>query len=270
MSILYLQKGIVFAGLVGLVLLGRWLFGRDIKFAEGLLFAGSVVAGVLPYVVYLLASGRLETFVFWNFTYNTLYYQLRGWEGGKLVANLNRLLEQNSLTLLFFATTLLLLRKKRLEWELLFLATGVFGFSLLTGRQNPQYYLLAFPPVAVLAAHGFTEVLVGRTRIAALTLLFLALVPLPTSPKTRWCMTAGRNWQKFSTSLTSPNQTITFTTATSCLTCFAATLTLSGLWPVNPIKRPKRSPCLKIMTTTSTAPSRSINPKSFQISVLLI
>lgn len=177
-SILYLQKGIVFAGLVGLVLLGRWLFGRDIKFAEGLIFAGSVVAGVLPYVLYLLISGELQTFIFWNFTYNTLYYQLRGWEAGKLITNVNNLYNENSLILLFFAVTAVLLRKKRLEWELLFLAAGVFGFTLLSGRQNPQYYLLIFPFVAILAARGFTEALGGRGRIAALTLLFVAFMPL--------------------------------------------------------------------------------------------
>ncbi len=177
-SILYLQKGIVFAGLVGLVLLGRWLFGRDIKFAEGLIFAGSVVLGVLPYFLYLLFSGELQTFVFWNFSYNTLYYQLRGWEAGKLVTNFNNLYTTNSLILLFFAVTVLLLRKRRLEWELLFLAAGVFGFTLLSGRQNPQYYLLIFPFVAVLAAKGFAEMLGGRKRIAALTLLFVAFLPL--------------------------------------------------------------------------------------------
>ena len=177
-SILYLQKGIVFAGLVGLVLLGRWLFGRDIKFAQGLIFAGSVVLGVLPYVLYLLLSGEFQTFVFWNFTYNTLYYQLRGWEASKLVTNFNNLYTTNSLILLFFAVNMLFLRKRRLEWELLFLAAGVFGFTLLSGRQNPQYYLLIFPFVAVLATRGFTDVLSARKRVAALTLLFIAFIPL--------------------------------------------------------------------------------------------
>ena len=177
-SILYLQKGIVFAGLVGLVLLARWLFGRDLKFSEGLLFAGSVILGVLPYVLYLLFSGELQNFIFWNFSYNTLYYQLRGWEGDKLATNLNQLFNTNPIILLFFAVTLFLLRKKRLEWELLFLAAGVFGFSLLTGRQNPQYYLLAFPSMAVLAARGFAELLGSRRSLAALTLLFIAVMPL--------------------------------------------------------------------------------------------
>ena len=176
-SILYLQKGIVFAGLVGLVLLGRWLFGRDIKFSEGLIFAGSVILGVLPYLFYLLVSGELQTYVFWNFTYNALYYQLRGWEASKLAVNLNNLFSENTLILLFFAVTIFLRRKKRLEWELLFLAAGVFGFTLLTGRQNLQYYLLVFPFVAVLAAGGFAEILKDRVRFAALTLLFIAFMP---------------------------------------------------------------------------------------------
>lgn len=177
-SILYLQKGVVFAGLVGLVLLGRWLFGRNVKFGEGLLFAGSVVAGTLPYVLHLSLSGKLPTFIFWNFTYNTLYYQLRGWEAEKLVANANDFYNENSLILLLFAVTLVVLRKARLEWELLFLAAGVFGFTLLSGRHNPQYYLLVFPFVAVLAARGLVDGLKGRTFIAALVLVFAAFMPL--------------------------------------------------------------------------------------------
>ena len=177
-SILFLQKGVVFAGLAGLVLLGRWLFGRDVKFAQGLLFAGSVIAPVLLYALYLLANGQLGTFVFWNFTYNTLYYELRGWEAGKLVANMNNLYNENSLILLLFAGTLLFLRKARLEWELLFLAAGVFGFTLLTGRHNPQYYLLVFPFVAILAARGLVVGLERRKAVAALVLAFAAFMPL--------------------------------------------------------------------------------------------
>ena len=177
-SILFLQKGIVFAGLVGLVLLGRWLFGRDIKFAQGLIFAGSVIAAMLPYALYLLFSAQMQTFIFWNFTYNTVYYELRGWEAGKLVNNINNLYNENSLILLLFAVTFFFLRKRRLEVELLFLAAGVFGFTLLTGRHNPQYYLLVFPFVAILAAQGLITGLAGRKAVAALVVAFVAFMPL--------------------------------------------------------------------------------------------
>ena len=177
-SILFLQKGIVFAGLVGLVLLGRWLFGGNIKFVQGLMFAGSVLATPLLYALYLLLSSQLETFIFWNFTYNTLYYELRGWEAGKLINNINNLYNENSLILLLFAVTLLFLRKVRLEWELLFLAAGVFGFTLVTGRHNPQYYLLVFPFVAILAARGLLLGLAGRGALSALFIAFVAFMPL--------------------------------------------------------------------------------------------
>ena len=133
---------------------------------------------MLLYALYLLASAQLGTFIFWNFTYNTLYYELRGWEAGKLVANMNNLYNENSLILLLFAGTLLFLRKARLEWELLFLAAGVFGFTLLTGRHNPQYYLLVFPFVAILAARGLIDGLKGRRAVAALVLAFAAFMPL--------------------------------------------------------------------------------------------
>ena len=177
-SILFLQKGIVFAGLAGLVLLGRWLFGRDVKFVQGLYFAGSVLAPPVIYALYLLVSGELTSFIFWNFTYNTVYYELRGWEAGKLIDNMNNLYSQNSLILLLFAFTFLFLRKQRLEWELIFLAAGVFGFTLLSGRHNPQYYLLVFPFVAMLAARGLVTGLEKRKAVAALVIIFVAFMPL--------------------------------------------------------------------------------------------
>ncbi len=176
-SILFLQKGIVFAGLAGLVLLGRWLFGRDVTFAQGLLFAGSVIAATLPYALYLLLSAQMQSFIFWNFTYNTLYYELRGWEAGKLVRNTYALYSDNHFLLLLFAGSLLFLRKRRLEWELLFLAAGVFGFTLATGRHNLQYYLLIFPFVAILAAQSLTVGLRGYKAVAALVLVFVSLMP---------------------------------------------------------------------------------------------
>ena len=180
LSILFLQKGIVFTGLVGFVLLGRWLWsyprGRDIKFSDGLLFAGSVVGAVLPYALFLLVSGRLPTFVFYNYTFNTLYYDLRGYELGKLLGNAMTLFSQNTPVVLLFAVTLLLLPKGRLEWELVFLAAGVLGFAVATGRHNPQYYLLVWPLASVLAARGLTEGFRGR--LAALTLVFAVAPPL--------------------------------------------------------------------------------------------
>lgn len=177
-SILFLQKGIVFAGLMGLVLLGRWLFGRDIRFNDGLRFAGSVVVAILPYALFLLVSGRLPTFVFYNFTFNTAYYDLRGYEVGKLVDNVTTLFGQNTLILLLCAVTLLLLPKRRLEWELFFLIGGVLGFAVVTGRHNAQYYLLAWPLIAILAARGLLEGFRGRRALAALTLVFVVAMPL--------------------------------------------------------------------------------------------
>ena len=190
LSILFLQKGIVFTGLIGLVLLGRWLWsyprsygqghGQDsgVRFGDGLLFAGSVVGATLPYALFLLVSGRLPTFLFFNYTFNTLYYDLRGYELGKLLGNAMTLLGQNTPVVLLFTVTLLLLPKGRLEWELLFLLAGVLGFAVATGRHNPQYYLLAWPLVSVLAARGLTEGFRGRRRLAALTLVFAVAPPL--------------------------------------------------------------------------------------------
>ena len=176
-AVLFLQKAIIFLGLIGLVMLAR-MWSRRLKLQEVVLFSASAVATVLPFGFYLFATKTLDTFVFWNFTYNALYYQLRGWETGKLLNNLNLLYKDDGLIILLFTATLLFLPKKRLEWEMVFLAAGVVGFTLLSGRHNPQYYMLAFPFVAILAARGFVTVSERHKALAALVLLFALIGPV--------------------------------------------------------------------------------------------
>lgn len=79
LSVLFLQKGVVFTGLVGLVLLGRWLWGHDLRFGDGLLFAGSAVGVVFPCALFLLVRGRWFDLAFFNFTCPVLQVsRLRG------------------------------------------------------------------------------------------------------------------------------------------------------------------------------------------------
>ena len=170
-AFLFLQKAVIFLGLVGLVMLAR-VWSRKLKFSEVVLFSAAAVAPVLPFVLYLFATKTLDTFIFWNFTYNSFYYTLRGWEYEKLVRNLGAVYKLNGVVILLFATTLFLLRKRRLEWELIFLIAGVAGFTLLSGRHNPQYYMLAFPFVAILAAKGLATGLGRHKALAAFVLIF--------------------------------------------------------------------------------------------------
>ena len=176
-AVLFLQKAIVFLGLIGLVMLAR-VWSRKLKLQEVVIFSAAAVAPALPFLLYFFATKTLDTFVFWNFTYNTLYYQLRGWEAGKLLSNLSLLYKDNGLIILLFAATLFFFPKKRLEWETLFLAAGVIGFTMLSGRHNPQYYMLAFPFVAILAAKALATGFDRHRALAALVLVFAFLGPV--------------------------------------------------------------------------------------------
>ncbi len=176
-AFLFLQKAVIFLGLVGLVMLAR-VWSRELKLQEVVLFSAAAVAPALPFVLYLFATKTLDTFIFWNFTYNSFYYTLRGWEYEKLLRNLSVLYRQDGLIILLFITTLFFLRKKRLEWEMIFLVVGVAGFTLLSGRHNPQYYMLAFPFVAILAAKALTTGLGRHRALAALVLVFTFLAPV--------------------------------------------------------------------------------------------
>ncbi len=177
LAFLFLQKAVVLLFAVGVVLLAR-LFTRQLRFGDLLVFGAAVLAPVLPYALYLLATRQLETFLFYNFTFNTLYYRLRGWELYKLVNNVGTLYKYNVIVVALFFYATFFLPKQRREWELLVFIAGVLGFTLLTGRHNPQYYILAFPFMAVLAARGFWSVFRPRPVMAALLLLLVVYGPL--------------------------------------------------------------------------------------------
>lgn len=177
LALMFLQKAIVLLLGIGLVLLVR-LFTKKLRFSDLVIFGVAVLAPVVPYGIYLVLSDKLETFIFYNFTYNTLYYRLRGWELYKLVANVGAVYKYNIIVVLLFFYVTFFMRKERREWESLFLIASVLGFTLLTGRHNPQYYILAFPFMAVLAARAFWTLLTPRPVIAALLLAFVVYGPL--------------------------------------------------------------------------------------------
>ena len=177
LAFMFLQKAVILLFAVGVVLLVR-LFTRKLRFGDLAAFGGGVLAPVLPYALYLLATNQLENFIFYNVTFNTLYYRLRGWELGKLIRNVNTLYESNILILIPFFYAALFLPKLRREWESLFFVASVLGFTLLTGRHNPQYYILAFPFMSVLAARAFWRVLRPRPLLAGLLLFFILYGPL--------------------------------------------------------------------------------------------
>ena len=144
LAFMFLQKAVILLFGVGVVLLVR-LFTRKLRFGDLVAFGAGGLAPIVPYAIYLLATNQLENFVFYNVTFNTLYYRLRGWELAKLIRNVGTLYEKNVLILIPFFYTAFFLPKLRREWESLFFIATVLGFTLLTGRHNPQYYILAFP-----------------------------------------------------------------------------------------------------------------------------
>ena len=177
LGLMFLQKAVVPLFGLGLVLLAR-IFSKQLSWREVVIFGASTLIPVAPYVLYLLLAGKLETFFFFNFTYNTLYYRLRGWELYKLIRNLGTLYRHNIIMIVFFLYLSFFLPKKRREWELLFLIASVLGFTMLTGRHNPQYYILAFPFIAIMAAYTFWDMLRPRPVIAAFMLILIVGGPL--------------------------------------------------------------------------------------------
>jgi hypothetical protein len=84
----------------------------------------------------------------------------------------------NAIVVFLFFYAAFFLPKRHREWESLFFITAVLGFTLLTGRHNPQYYILAFPFISVLAARAFWQILRPRPIMAALLIFLIALGPL--------------------------------------------------------------------------------------------
>ena len=177
LGFMFLQKAVILLFGVGIVLLVR-LFTSKLRFGDLVAFGVGGLTPIVPYALYLVATNQLENFVFYNVTFNTLYYRLRGWELGKLIRNVDTLYENNILILIPFFYTALFLPKLRREWESLFLIACVIGFTLLTGRHNPQYYILAFPFISILAARAFWRVLRPRPLVAGLLLFFVLYGPI--------------------------------------------------------------------------------------------
>ena len=177
LALLFLQKAIIFLGLVGLVLLAR-LLSRNVRFGDLFIFGVSVLAALLPYGLYLALNGLLPNFLFWNYAFNTVYYDLRGRQPGQLTENVLLFYRVNGPLLLLFGAGFFGFRKNRAAWEMLFLICGVLGFSLVTGRHNPQYYILAFPLVALFAARALVGFLGQKPLAATVVLLVVAFGPL--------------------------------------------------------------------------------------------
>lgn len=167
LAFLFLQKAVVLLVPVGALLLWR-LFRREARWGGLVAFGLGAAAPVLAAALVLAALGLLDTFVFFNVTYNGLYYRLRGWEAAKLVRNLGVFVGADTLLVLLTAAALVALPKRRADWVAAYLAGAVLLFTLVSGRHNPQYYLPALPFVALLAARGLTLL---PTRVAALALL---------------------------------------------------------------------------------------------------
>ena len=172
-ALAFLQKAAIPILLVGAILLVR-LFIKDLKLAGlgAIILAGTLA--LLPFALGVYLTSGFELYWLYNYTYNNVYYDLRGIETFKLTSNIRYAVVIN--TPLALLLPFAFLKPSRRHFELLFYAAGVLGFAVLTGRHNMQYYMLAFPVVSVFAALGLRELFRRRVRFASATALLL-LVP---------------------------------------------------------------------------------------------
>ena len=176
LALIFLQKAAIPIILVALILLLRLFMGK-LKWTD----IGAIVAAgtltLLPAVIFIALSNGLDVYWFWNFTYNNVYYDLRGIETYKLINNIRFIISMN--TPLALLIPFAFMKRDRRLLELTFFAVGIFAFAVLTGRHNLQYYMPAFPVLSVLAGIGLLRLLSLRLPYAkalGYTLLVLSFV----------------------------------------------------------------------------------------------
>lgn len=156
-SFLILQKAVVLIIPVGGILLYDVLKKR-VPFRDGVLYAAAFIAGMLPYYIYLVIDGSFERYYEMNWLVNFYIPQL--FSKTEAVAIL---IQENIIScVLFLAGAAALLRPGK-EWRFAALSLCLFILPLIVFKNLwKQYYLLAAPPVAIVAGHTVYSVFSSR------------------------------------------------------------------------------------------------------------
>jgi 4-amino-4-deoxy-L-arabinose transferase-like glycosyltransferase len=166
---LFQQRQVVLIALVYAVLAHRVLRGR-LRLSLVLQFSAVLMSTWGIYCAYLAYTGELSRYWILNFELNLLTLETRGQRQlGRLASNIAGF---NSVVLLGLLLGLPATRT-RSQRELALTAIALVAFALLHRVQFAQYYMMALPFVAIIAANGW-ETIAQRDSVAGAACLVAA------------------------------------------------------------------------------------------------
>ncbi|HVY55486.1 MAG TPA: glycosyltransferase family 39 protein [Thermodesulfobacteriota bacterium] len=171
-SLLFLQKALELILPIGGVLLYD-VIKKRVPIRDAAIYAGAFVAALAPYYAYLLLDGSFVIYYEMNWLVNLYIPQLFGKLG-----SLSVLVQENTVTfVLYFVGAVSLIRSGR-EWRFAVLSLCLLLLPMVMFKNLwRQYFLLAIPPVAIIAGYAIHSMF--NTRLSRLIVILGAIyIPL--------------------------------------------------------------------------------------------
>jgi 4-amino-4-deoxy-L-arabinose transferase-like glycosyltransferase len=169
-SFLFLQKAILIIALLGIILIYRYLT-KQIKIKYLILFSVTIILTILPYYIYLFSRVSLKTYWICNWFINVHFI-----ETFSPVKVFILSFKQNIFLWSFYLFGLVIVFKEKTKNEIAFLSLGLLG--LVFGMRNPnsQYFMMAMPFVAMIAAFGICKIFDRKTKLQMILLILIAVL----------------------------------------------------------------------------------------------
>ncbi len=159
-SFLFLQKAVFAGGVIGVVLLVA-LWRKNIGFGQLVIFAGCFFVTVLPYFLYLIFTNTLDEYWTFNWLLNMRFMNRFSAFGG-----FGLLLSSSTLLMVFYSLGVVRMPKTGNRGRVIWVSLGLLGSVLLVRSPYNQYFMLAIPFIAIVAANALWSVFKSESKFA--------------------------------------------------------------------------------------------------------
>ena len=170
-SFLLLQKAIFPMALISLML-AIGAFRKNILWRDIFIFVLVIIFSILPYYIYLLATGAFDRY----FTFNWLL-NMKFLNHFTAFNNLRYILLSNTLLTVLYITGLIKFTKTPNQIRFGWLSLGLFASNFLVRAPYKQYFMIAMPLMTIIAANALNCAFEKRQTLLPLALIVTVIVP---------------------------------------------------------------------------------------------
>lgn len=171
-SFLFLQKAIFAAAVIGTILLVA-LLRKNISLKQLAIFIGVLLLTLLPYYIYLIATDSLETYWTFNWLLNMRFMNRFSALDGFVL-----MLKSSTLLVIFYVLGIVRMPRTTNGRRVVWASLGLIGSVLLVRAPYNQYFMLALPFMAIIAANALWSVFTAKSKLAELLLIVATTVAL--------------------------------------------------------------------------------------------